>query len=105
MKKFCAFCEIADGGRNVSERHRCAGFVAFDSEHPRHAVHIVITPIKHTEHVQDMTRTEFSDMLMLARTLAKKHSIDSFRILVNVGEKHGQRVKHACVELFSDVVS
>ncbi len=104
MSKMCPFCEVGAGERKVVVRASSKDYVAFDSEKPRHQVHVVLIPRQHVRSVQDMTRLEFEHLLGYARRVANDLGIPSFRMLINVGVKSGQRVPHACVELFSDEV-
>lgn len=103
MSKLCPHCDAAAGDRPVRCRASSNDFVAYDSEKLRHKEHVVVVPRKHFASINDMTRNEFADLIAYARRVAHDIGLTSFRMIVNVGEASGQRVKHASVEVFSDV--
>lgn len=65
---------------------------------------VMIVPIRHVEHVEDLTEEEIVDIFKLVkrvyRYFQKKNKITAFNLFVNSGKAAGQHVPHVHFHFF-----
>ena len=85
-------------------------FVIYD-DFPIRQGHVLIIPIRHTQHLTLLTRAEFSDLHFVIQEMVKHISFefgaDSYNVGINSGEAGGQTLSHLHIHLiprrFGDV--
>jgi len=85
-------------------------FVIYD-DFPIRQGHVLIIPIRHTQHLTLLTRAEFSDLHFVIQEMVKhiesKFRADGYNLGVNGGEAAGQTISHLHIHLiprhFGDV--
>ncbi len=95
----CIFCKIASGEIPSDVVYRDERVVAVRDRSPQAPVHVLVLPIQHIEHLQDVTEEHAA---LLGHLLVKVPEIsrglglggDGFRLVSNCKEKAGQSVWH-----------
>ena len=95
----CIFCKIARGEIESEIVYSDDKVCAFKDVNPRAPVHILIIPKRHVAGIESVNSDEqklLGHMILAARDIARKNSIDSsgYRILTNSGKDAGQVVQH-----------
>ena len=105
MKTDCIFCKIVK--REIPETflYENDNQVVFRDMNPQAPVHILIVPKKHIRSVNDLTEEDekiVSEMIMLAKIMAKKESVSKsgYKLLFNVERGGGQVIFHLHLHLF-----
>ena len=88
-------------------------FFAISDDFPLREGHILIVPIRHVEHLTDLTRAEFGDLYLVIAEMVKhikdNFQADGYNLGVNGGEAAGQTLPHLHIHLiprrFGDVPS
>jgi len=104
MMDGCIFCRIIDGKNPAKIVYQDEQVTAFRDIHPASPTHILITPNRHIESVNDLQREDASlvgHMFLVARQLASEEGIDhsGYRLIVNTGPHGGQTVYHLHMHL------
>ena len=104
----CIFCAIAEHKIPSEIVYEDDLVVAFKDVKPIAPTHLLIIPKEHfrdfLEFSQSPRRAEISEALMHAiKTICEEQEIESFHILNNCGEAHGQSVFHLHFHLISGV--
>ena len=100
----CIFCKIANGEIPSNKVYETDKVVAFYDLEPQAPSHILIIPKQHIACAADIDSSNsavMADVFEAASEIAKKLSIDSFRLVNNCGEKAGQSVMHLHFHMLS----
>jgi len=94
----CLFCNIVKRkipADIVYEDDQC---LAFKDIHPKAAVHLLVVPKKHVEHLADLTSSDstlISHMILKLSDIAISQGLENgFRTIANTGSGGGQEVYH-----------
>ncbi|MFO7840203.1 MAG: histidine triad nucleotide-binding protein [Desulfosalsimonadaceae bacterium] len=104
MAEDCIFCKIVNGEIDTPFVYENEKLVVFKDINPAAPVHLLIVPRRHIRSVNDLTdadRDIVSEMVMVAREMAKQFSVDKsgYRIFFNVEKGGGQLVFHLHMHL------
>jgi len=99
MAQDCIFCKIIDGEIPTEFVHHDENLVVFKDINPLAPVHLLIVPKRHIRSINDLTdedREILAELIMTARDMAKRFSIDKsgYRIFFNAEKGGGQEVFH-----------
>lgn len=95
----CIFCKIIKGAVPSETVHSEDDFIVIKDIDPKAPVHLLLLPKKHITSLAEVTEEDqnlLGRMLVAARTMAEKHSIDEsgFKVLTNSGPDSNQDVLH-----------
>ena len=99
------FCSIIAGDVPSTRLREDGSFVAIEDIHPKARYHYLIIPKKHIVSIADVEEDDrdlMGDMVLFAQQCAKALNLEGYKLLLNVGEKGGQEVKHIHLHLLSD---
>lgn len=104
MKDDCQFCKIINGDTSTQFLYENDTLVVFKDINPHAPVHLLIVPRKHIRSVNDLTQDDkniVSEMITIARDMAKKESISSsgYKLFFNVERGGGQIIFHLHLHL------
>jgi len=104
MTQDCIFCNIINGETDTEFVHQNEHLVVFKDIKPAAPVHLLIVPKRHIRGVNDLTdgdREIVAEMIMTARDMASRFSIDKsgYRVFFNVEKGGGQLVFHLHLHL------
>ena len=104
MEKNCLFCQIIHREVPGEFIHDGESVVAFKDKYPNAPVHILVVPKKHIRSTNDLKngdRNIVSDMIFLAKEIAKNQGIDrsGYRLIINTERGGGQYVFHIHLHL------
>jgi len=71
--------------------------LAFNDIAPQAPVHVLIIPKKPIENIAAASPEDqavLGEILLIAKEIAKKHNLESFRLITNTGRQSGQEVFH-----------
>ena len=100
----CIFCKIANGEIPSNKVYETDKVLAFYDLEPQAPSHILIIPKQHIACAADIDSSNsavMADIFETASEIARKLSIDSFRLVNNCGEKAGQSVMHLHFHMLS----
>jgi len=98
----CLFCDIASGKIPTPFIYEDKDIVVIKDKYPKSAVHLLVIPKRHIENLLFVTAKHqalLGQMMLLLKDLAKAQGIDSFKTVVNTGEKSGQEIFHLHLHL------
>lgn len=100
----CLFCQIAHHQQKADIVHEDEKMVVFKDINPKAPVHLLIVPKKHIKSINQLTeknRDLISQMIFLAKKLAKEEGIaeKGYRLTFNVGRGGGQLIDHLHLHL------
>lgn len=94
----CIFCELIQGGGEVSICYEDSQALAFMDIQPVNAGHVLVVPRKHYQSLADMpvdlSRHLFDVALRLAPIVRRLADADGLNVIVNSGAAAGQDVFH-----------
>jgi histidine triad (HIT) family protein len=93
----CIFCKIANHEIPSDIQFEDENLLAFNDIAPQTPIHILIIPKKHIASINDLQEKDANlagSILLLAKHLAQKLDLSSYRLVTNTGEDAGQTVKH-----------
>ena len=94
----CIFCELIQGGGEVSICYEDSQSLAFMDVQPVNAGHVLVVPRKHYESLvdipADLTRHLFDVAMRLAPIVRRLAGADGLNVIVNSGASAGQDVFH-----------
>lgn len=104
MKDDCQFCKIVNGDTSTQFLYENDTLVVFKDINPHAPVHLLIVPKKHIRSINDLTQDDkniVSEMITIARDMAKKESISSsgYKLFFNVERGGGQLIFHVHLHL------
>lgn len=104
MKDDCRFCKIINGDTSTQFLYENDTLVVFKDINPHAPVHLLIVPKKHIRSINDLTQDDkniVSEMITIARDMAKKESISSsgYKLFFNVERGGGQLIFHLHLHL------
>lgn len=104
MEKDCLFCKIINGEIPTDFLYKNENMVVFRDINPQAPIHLLIVPNKHIRSVNDLTDTDkpiLSEMMMIAKEMAKKEGVSSsgYRVFINVEKGGGQIIFHLHMHL------
>ncbi len=104
MKDDCRFCKIVNGDTSTQFLYENDTLVVFKDINPHAPVHLLIVPKKHIRSINDLTQDDkniVSEMITIARDMAKKESISSsgYKLFFNVERGGGQLIFHLHLHL------
>ena len=100
----CTFCQIVSGKTSTHFLFENDKVVVFKDINPHAPVHLLIVPKKHIRSINDLKDDErdiISDMIMVAKTMAKKMAVykTGYRLFFNVEKGGGQVIFHLHLHL------
>ena len=100
----CTFCQIVSGKTSTHFLFENDKVVVFKDINPHAPVHLLIVPKKHIRSINDLNDDEreiVSEMIMVAKTMAKKMAVNKtgYRIFFNVERGGGQVIFHLHLHL------
>ncbi len=104
MTNECIFCKIISKqipGKIEYEDEFC---IAFPDINPRAKIHLLVVPKKHIATLADMEDIDEATMgrlIRVARDLAKKFGLQSYKLLMSVGKEAGQEIFHLHLHVMS----
>lgn len=106
MAKACLFCQISSGQTSTEFIFENETIVVFKDINPAAPVHLLIVPKKHIRSINDLTAADqpiLSEMIMVAKEMAARHSIDKsgYRLFINVERGGGQVIFHLHMHLIA----
>ena len=104
METDCTFCQIIRGKKPADFLHQGDSVVVFKDIHPHAPIHLLIVPRRHIRSLNDLTegdRDIISEMILVAKEMARKHSIaeSGYKLLFNVEWGGGQVIPHLHLHL------
>lgn len=104
MKDDCQFCKIVNGDTSTQFLYENDTLVVFKDINPHAPVHLLIVPRKHIRSINDLTQDDkniVSEMITIARDMAKKESVSSsgYKLFFNVERGGGQIIFHLHLHL------
>jgi histidine triad (HIT) family protein len=104
MDENCVFCQIIRGEEPADFLYQGESVVVFKDIHPHAPVHFLIVPRRHIRSLNDLTegdRDIISDMILVAKQMARKQSISEsgYKLLFNVERGGGQVIPHVHLHL------
>ena len=98
----CLFCRIARGELDTEFVYEDDRVVAFKDINPQAPVHVLIIPREHFKSIQEMgDESLIGHLFSVGKDIAKKFSMDSFRLVINTGKDAGQAVFHVHMHLLA----
>jgi ATP adenylyltransferase len=95
----CVFCEAqtkADGFNNLIVHRGLANYVILNL-YPYTSGHIMVVPYEHTNHLEDLSPDQLSEMMLLIqkgiRTLQRLYCPQGFNVGLNMGDAGGAGIK------------
>jgi histidine triad (HIT) family protein len=104
MDNNCVFCKIVAKeipSKMEFEDDLC---VSFHDINPRARVHLLVIPKKHIPTLNDMEDGDekiMGRLIKVARDVARKNNLKSYKLLVSVGKEAGQEVPHLHLHVMS----
>jgi len=100
----CTFCQIVSGKTSTHFLFENDKVVVFKDINPHAPVHLLIVPKKHIRSINDLNDDEreiVSEMIMVAKQMAKKMAVNKtgYRIFFNVERGGGQVIFHLHLHL------
>ena len=98
----CIFCDIFQKKTDTEIIYEDDNFVAFNDILPKAPIHILIVPKRHIGSVKDTDETSetlLGKMIIAAKTIAERHSLNGYKLIFNVGKEGGQIVDHLHLHL------
>ena len=104
MDEDCVFCQIIRGEKPADFLYQGDSVVVFKDIHPHAPVHLLVVPKTHIRSLNDLTvgdRDIISDMILVAKQMARKQSISEsgYKLLFNVERGGGQVIPHVHLHL------
>ena len=104
MEKDCLFCKIVNEEMPAEFLYKDNTIAVFKDINPEAPVHLLIVPIKHIRSINDLSDTDkpiLSEMMMVAKEMAKKEGISEsgYRLFINVEKGGGQLIFHLHMHL------
>jgi diadenosine tetraphosphate (Ap4A) HIT family hydrolase len=94
----CLLCQ-----KHSSKIFESKYFFAIYDDFPLRLGHVLIIPIRHIEHLTDLSCGEFNDLYVVIQEMVKhiedKFKADGYNIGVNSGEVAGQTLPHLHIHL------
>lgn len=104
MNDDCLFCKIARGQTDTEFLYENDRVVVFRDINPHAPVHLLIVPRRHIRSINDLSESDrsiLSEMIMVARDMAREEKVDSsgYKLLFNVEKGGGQMIFHLHLHL------
>ena len=104
MEKDCLFCRIVNEEIPTDFLYQSDTLVVFRDINPKAPVHLLIVPRKHIRSINNVTQADekiVSEMIAVARDMAKKESIaeSGYKLFFNVEKGGGQIIFHLHLHL------
>ena len=104
MKNDCIFCKIVAKEIAAKMEYEDEFCVSFHDINPRAKTHLLVIPKKHIPTLNDLDEGDekiMGRMLNVARKMAAKYNMPSYRLLISVGKDAGQEVFHLHMHVMS----
>ena len=100
----CTFCRIVSGKTSTHFLFENDKVVVFKDINPHAPIHLLIVPKKHIRSINDLNDDEreiVSEMIMVAKIMAKKMAVhkSGYRLFFNVERGGGQVIFHLHLHL------
>lgn len=102
QKKNCLFCEIAARKEQAEVVYQNEQVMAFKDIEPKAPTHLLIAPKQHISSLKEAESEHqqlLGEMMLTAKKLARERDAEGYKLVVNVGEKGGQMIKHIHLHL------
>lgn len=100
----CIFCKIISGDIPAHIIWQNDSIIAINDIAPKADTHILVIPKKHIQDIVCLDNADAelaADLLLATRDIAKKYSLDAFRLVVNNGKQAGQSVFHLHIHILA----
>ncbi|MCS7243542.1 MAG: histidine triad nucleotide-binding protein [Candidatus Calescibacterium sp.] len=100
----CIFCKIINKEINSDIIFEDEKTIVFKDIYPKAPVHWLIVPKKHIETHMEITEEDqelMGHLHIITQKVAKKNSINNYKLIMNCGYEAGQRVFHIHLHLLS----
>jgi len=104
MTSDCVFCKIITKKIPSKLEYEDEFCIAFHDINPRASKHLLIVPKKHIatlNEMEDIDETIMGRLIKVARDVAKKMGMASYKLLMSVGKEAGQEVFHLHLHVMS----
>ena len=94
----CIFCKIVAGEIPGARLFEDDEVLAFKDIRPVAPVHGLVIPKRHVATLDDFTQDDaplLGRLMLVARQIAREHSLEGYRVAMNVNSLGGQVVFHA----------
>lgn len=99
----CIFCKIINKEIPSENLYEDDKFLAFKDINPSAPIHVLITPKKHINSINELGEEDkelMGEMLLLAKKIAKDlKTSDGYKLSFSVGRKGGQVINHIHLHL------
>lgn len=104
FKEDCIFCKIVNGELPSTTVYEDENVKVIENIKPVCSTHLLVIPKAHTDNLMEYEGNdlELGKVFNAAKKVADKLSLDSYRVVVNVGEDAGQSVMHTHVHILND---
>lgn len=93
----CLFCKIVSGDMDTRFIYEDEQVVVFPDIHPKATTHLLVTPKKHIQSLNEITDQDsklMAHMISVLPKIAKELGIKGFRTIINTGREGGQEIDH-----------
>ena len=100
----CIFCKIVAKEIPSKLEYEDDLCIAFHDINPRAKTHLLVIPKKHISTLNDIETTDeptLGRLMKVAKDLAQKFNMPSYRLLMSVGKEAGQEVLHMHLHVMS----
>lgn len=103
-KDDCVFCKILKGNLPSKIVYENDFAKVIENIEPVAKVHLLIIPKDHTDNIKEYENNPelLGKLFNTAKEVSDKLKLDSYRLIVNVGEGAGQSVMHTHIHILSD---
>jgi len=104
MNTDCIFCKIVAKEIPTKLEYEDDFCVSFHDIRPRAKVHLLVIPKKHIATLNDMEDGDekiAGRMMLIAKKVAQKNNMQSYRLALSVGKEAGQEVFHLHMHVMS----
>jgi len=104
MDKDCVFCKISAKEIPAKIEYEDEYCLSFPDINPRAKTHLLVIPKKHIPTINDLEDGDekiTGRMLTVAKKVAAKFNMPSYRLLISVGKEAGQEVFHLHLHVMS----
>lgn len=104
LKDDCIFCKILKGELPSEKVYEDEDSVVIKNIAPVVDTHLLIIPKIHTENLEEYEGKDeiLGKLINTGLKVKKKLNLDSYRLIVNVGEGAGQSVMHTHIHILND---
>jgi histidine triad (HIT) family protein len=98
----CVFCQLTSGELPADKVFEDDEILAFRDLYPKAQVHLLVIPKRHVATLNDCSDEDsalLGRLMLVARQLAREHSLSGYRVIMNVNREGGQVIFHVHLHL------